>query len=153
MASSASSGPSSGAAGARGGDGSQPPIDWIAAEQSPEFRELIAKRRAFVLPATIFFFVWYFGFILLAGYAPGFMGTPVYEGFTVGYLIALTQFVMVWGFGAAYLIRSNSTFDPLAAKAAETAVEAGRKAAGGGGGAQRRSKPGGSGGGRRGRGR
>ena len=152
MASSASSGPSSGAAGARGGDGSQPPIDWIAAEQSPEFRELIAKRRAFVLPATIFFFVWYFGFILLAGYAPGFMGTPVYEGFTVGYLIALTQFVMVWGFGAAYLIRSNSTFDPLAAKAAETAVEAGRKAAGGRAGGGGRSKPGGSGG-RRGRGR
>jgi len=151
MASSASSGPPSGASG--DGGGSQPPIDWIAAEQSPEFRELIARRRAFVLPATIFFFVWYFGFILLAGYAPGFMGTPVYEGFTVGYLIALTQFVMVWGFGAAYLIRSNSTFDPLAAKAAETAVEAGRKAAGGGGGAQRRSKPGGSGGGRRGRGR
>ena len=150
MASSASSGPSSGASG--DGGGSQPPINWVAAEQSPEFRELIARRRAFVLPATIFFFVWYFGFILLAGYAPGFMGTPVYEGFTVGYLIALTQFVMVWGFGAAYLIRSNSTFDPLAAKAAETAVEAGRKAAGGGGGAQRRSKPGGSGG-RRGRGR
>jgi uncharacterized membrane protein (DUF485 family) len=152
MASSASSGPSSGAAGARRGDGSQPPIDWIAAEQSPEFRELIARRRAFVLPATIFFFVWYFGFILLAGYAPGFMGTPVYEGFTVGYLIALTQFVMVWGFGAAYLIRSNSTFDPLAAKAAETAVEAGRKAAGGRAGGGGRSKPGGSGG-RRGRGR
>ena len=153
MASSASSGPSSGAAGARGGDGSQPPIDWIAAEQSPEFRELIAKRRAFVLPATIFFFVWYFGFILLAGYAPGFMGTPVYEGFTVGYLIALTQFLMVWGLGAAYLIRSNSTFDPLAARAAETAVEAGQKAAGSGsgGGGGRRSRRGGSG--RRGRGR
>ena len=152
MASSASSGPPSGASG--DGGGSQPPIDWIAAEQSPEFRELIAKRRALVLPATIFFFVWYFGFILLAGYAPGFMGTSVYEGFTVGYLIALTQFLMVWGLSAAYLIRSNSTFDPLAAKAAETAVEAGRKAAGGGagGGGGRRSKPGRSGG-RRGRGR
>jgi len=154
MASSASSGPSAGASDARGSDGSHPPIDWVAAEQSPEFRELIAKRRAFVLPATIFFFAWYFGFILLAGYAPGFMGTSVYEGFTVGYLIALTQFVMVWGFGAAYLIRSNSTFDPLAARAAETAVEAGRKAAGAGaGGGARRSKPRGSGGGRRGRGR
>jgi len=153
MASSASSGPPPRSARTEGGDGS-PSIDWIAAEQSPEFRELIAKRRAFVLPATIFFFVWYFGFILLAGYAPGFMGTPVYEGFTVGYLIALTQFVMVWGLGAAYLIRSNSTFDPLAARAAETAVEAGRKAAaaGAGGGGGRRSKPGRSGG-RRGRGR
>ena len=152
MASSASSGPPPRSARIEGGDGS-PPIDWIAAEQSPEFRELIAKRRAFVLPATIFFFVWYFGFILLAGYAPGFMGTPVYEGFTVGYLIALTQFLMVWGLGAAYLVRSNSTFDPLAARAAETAVEASRKAAGSGsgGGGGRRSSRGGSG--RRGRGR
>jgi len=39
-------------------------IDWVAAEQSPEFKELIAKKRRFVLPATIFFLAWYFGFIL-----------------------------------------------------------------------------------------
>jgi uncharacterized membrane protein (DUF485 family) len=107
------------------GDGES--IDWIAAERSPEFRELVSKRRAFVLPATIFFFVWYFGFIVLAGYAPGFMGTSIYEGFTVGYLVALTQFVMVWALGAAYLRRSAGTFDPLAARAAQTAVEAGRR--------------------------
>jgi uncharacterized membrane protein (DUF485 family) len=133
MASSASSGESSVPAPPAGGD-SQPgqAIDWIAAEKSPEFRELMAKRRSFVIPATIFFFVWYFGFILLAGYAPDFMGSSIYEGFTVGYLIALTQFLMVWGLGAAYLRRSSATFDPLARRAAETAIEAGRRGGGAG---------------------
>jgi uncharacterized membrane protein (DUF485 family) len=104
-----------------------PEIDWIAAERSPEFKELIRKRRSFVLPATIFFLTWYFGFIILAGYAEDFMGESIYEGFTVGYLLALTQFIMVWGLGWLYLRRADRDFDPLARKAAETAVEAGRR--------------------------
>ena len=65
-------------------------VDWEAIERSPEFRELIARRRRFVLPATIFFLAWYLGFILLAGYAEDFMGSSIYEGFTVGYVLALT---------------------------------------------------------------
>ena len=102
-------------------------IDWIAAERSPEFRELIKKRRSFVLPATIFFLAWYFGFIILAGYAEDFMGEYVYEGVTVGYLLALSQFIMVWTLGWLYLRKADRDFDPLARKAAETAVEAGRR--------------------------
>jgi uncharacterized membrane protein (DUF485 family) len=102
-------------------------IDWIAAERSPEFRELIKKRRAFVLPATIFFLAWYFGFIILAGYAEDFMGESVYEGLTVGYVLALTQFVMVWVLGWLYLRVSDRVFDPLARKAAARAVEVGRR--------------------------
>ena len=77
----------------------EPQIDWKAIEQSPEFKELIAARRRFVLPATIFFLAWYIGFILLAGYAPDFMAESVYEGLTVGYCLALTQFVMVFVLG------------------------------------------------------
>ena len=102
-------------------------IDWIAAERSPEFRELIRKRRAFVLPATIFFLSWYFGFIILAGYAEDFMGESVYEGLTVGYVLALTQFVMVWGLGWLYLRQADRVFDPLAERAAEVALQAARR--------------------------
>ena len=111
----------------RGTDGStqNPEIDWIAAERSPEFQELVKKRRAFVLPATIFFLAWYFGFIILAGYAPDFMGESVYEGLTVGYVLALSQFVMVWVLGFMYLKRADRDFDPLARKAAARAVEVG----------------------------
>jgi uncharacterized membrane protein (DUF485 family) len=113
--------------GAVGGPDHHPEIDWIAAERSPEFRDLIKKRRRFVLPATIFFLAWYFGFIILAGYAEDFMGESIYEGFTVGYLLALSQFIMVWGLGWLYLRRADRDFDPLARKAAQTALEAGRR--------------------------
>jgi uncharacterized membrane protein (DUF485 family) len=101
-----------------------PRIDWEAAEASPEFRELVTKRRRFVVPATIFFLAWYLGFILLAGYAPDFMGKRIYEGFTVGYALALSQFVMVWGLAALYLRKADKEFDPLAERAAERALHA-----------------------------
>src|SRR5829696_5003074 len=94
-------------------------IDWDRAADSSEFQELESRKRSFVLPATIFFVCWYFGFIILAGYAPGFMGESIYEGFTVGYLIALSQFVMVWVLAGLYLRRANRTFDPLAKRVAE----------------------------------
>ncbi|MEA2475297.1 MAG: hypothetical protein QOE06_3212 [Thermoleophilaceae bacterium] len=100
-------------------------IDWEAAERSPEFGELVRRRRGFVLPATIFTLCWYFGFILLAGYAPDFMGRKfLVDGLTVGYTLALSQFVMVWALCWAYLRRADRVFDPLAEAAARRAIEA-----------------------------
>jgi uncharacterized membrane protein (DUF485 family) len=111
-----------------GGSDQHPEIDWVAAERSPEFRELIKKKRAFVVPATIFFLAWYFGFIVLAGYAPDFMGEEfIADGFTVGYALALTQFIMTWVLGWMYLRKADRDFDPLAERAAEVALQAGDK--------------------------
>src|SRR4051795_132561 len=101
-------------------------VDWEAIERSPEFRELIARRRRFVLPATIFFLAWYMGFILLAGYAPDFMGSSIYEGLTVGYCLALTQFVMVFVLGLWYLRKADKEFDPLASAVVDAASDGGR---------------------------
>jgi len=101
-----------------------PRIDWEAIERSPEFRELLAARRRFVLPATIFFLAWYIGFILLAGYAPDFMARSVYQGLTVGYCLALTQFVMVGTLGLMYLHRAERVYDPLADKVVRRALAA-----------------------------
>lgn len=101
--------------------GGQLRIDWEAVERAPEFQELVKRRKRFVVPATIFFLVWYLGFIVLAGYAPGFMGESIYQGFTVGYLIALTQFVMVWWLAVWYIRKSDREFDPLRAAAAAQA--------------------------------
>ena len=92
----------------------EPAHDWERIEHSPEFQELVRKRRAFVLPATIFFLTYYMAFILLAGYAEDFMGSSVYEGLTVGYTLALTQFLMVFVLGILYLRRSDREYDPLA---------------------------------------
>src|ERR671917_1997622 len=112
--------------GTGGGPDRHPEIDWVAAERSPEFRELIKRKRAFVVPATIFFLAWYFGFIILAGYAPDFMGREfLTDGLTVGYVLALSQFLMVWGLGWLYLRKADRVFDPLAQRAAEVALRAG----------------------------
>jgi uncharacterized membrane protein (DUF485 family) len=108
-----------------------PRIDWEAIERSPEFRELLAARRRFVLPATIFFLAWYIGFILLAGYAPDFMARSVYEGLTVGYCLALTQFVMVGALGLTYLRRAGRMYDPLADELARRALAASQGAGAG----------------------
>ena len=105
-------------------------IDWHAVEASPEFQDLVRKRRSFVLPGTIFFLAWYMGFILLTAYAEDFMSERVYEGLTVGYCLALTQFLMVLVLGLMYLKRSANVYDPLAARAIEGyAQHSGRYAA------------------------
>jgi uncharacterized membrane protein (DUF485 family) len=109
-------------------------VDWEGIERSDEFRELVHKRRSFVVPATIFFLAYYMGFILLAGYAPDFMGSSVYEGLTVGYVLALTQFLMVFVLGILYLRKADRVYDPLAqrvvTKAGDDGGEAARQAEG-----------------------
>ena len=100
-------------------------IDWEAIERSPEFRELVDRRRRFVIPCTVFFLAWYLGFILLCAYAPDFMGESVYEGLTVGYCLALTQFLMVFVLGVWYLRKADREFDPLADAVVRAADEAG----------------------------
>jgi uncharacterized membrane protein (DUF485 family) len=94
----------------------RPAYDWESIEHSPEFQELVRKRRSFVVPATIFFLAYYMGFILLCGYAKDFMANSVYEGLTVGYCLALTQFVMVFVLGIMYLRKADRDYDPLAAR-------------------------------------
>jgi uncharacterized membrane protein (DUF485 family) len=102
----------------------EPRFDWERIEHSAEFQELVRKRRSFVVPATVFFLAYYMVFILLAGYANDFMASSVYEGLTVGYCLALTQFVMVFALGIMYLRRSDRDYDPLAARVVEMAEAA-----------------------------
>lgn len=89
------------------------PADTERIERSAEFRALVAARRRFVIPATVFFLVWYLGFILLAGYAQDFMRESVYEGLTVGYVLALSQFAMTGVLGLWYLRKADRVWDPL----------------------------------------
>jgi uncharacterized membrane protein (DUF485 family) len=98
-------------------------IDWEAIEREPEFQELVRARRSFVIPGTIFYLSWYMGFIALCALAPDFMGERVYQGLTVGYVLALTQFLMVVVLGLWYLRKSEREFDPLAERAIARYVE------------------------------
>ena len=91
--------------------------DWEAIERSEEFQELVRRKRRYVIPRVVFFLVWYMAFVLLAGYAEDFMNERVYEGLTLGYVLALSQFVMVWVLAVTYVRKADRDFDPLQEKA------------------------------------
>jgi uncharacterized membrane protein (DUF485 family) len=91
-------------------------VHWEGLEQTDEFRQLVRRRFRFVLPATIFFLVYYFLLPLGNGLAPDFMKTRVIGQVNIAYLFALSEFVMAWVLAALYIRKANGVFDALAAK-------------------------------------
>ena len=89
------------------------PRDWAELERLPEFRSLVRAKRAFILPATIFFVAYYFALPVLVGYWPEAMSRPIVGRINAAYLFALSQFVMAWGLMAAYVRRARR-FDRMA---------------------------------------
>jgi uncharacterized membrane protein (DUF485 family) len=87
--------------------------DWDRIAAAPEFQDLMAAKKLFILPAFIFFVAYYFLLPILVGYAPHFMATKVVGVLNIAYLFALSQFVMAWGIAALY-VKAAGTFDKLA---------------------------------------
>jgi uncharacterized membrane protein (DUF485 family) len=99
--------------------GSTGAVDWEAIERSEDFQELVRRKRRYVVPRVIFFLAWYLAFVLLSGYAEDFMNERVYEGLTVGYVLALSQFVMVWFLAVSYVRKADRDFEPLEHRVAD----------------------------------
>ncbi|HEX8503669.1 MAG TPA: DUF485 domain-containing protein [Pyrinomonadaceae bacterium] len=87
--------------------------DWDAVAAQEEFKQLLASKRRFIVPATVFFVVYYFALPLLVGYAPRLMERRVLGPLNVAYLFALSQFVMAWAVAAAY-VRAAGGWDETA---------------------------------------
>jgi uncharacterized membrane protein (DUF485 family) len=98
---------------------------WEVLAASPEFRRLIKARRNFIIPATIFFLVYYFALPLGNGLAPSLMNTKVIGNINLAYLFALSEFVMAWILAAVYISRANRIFDPMAAAVRQLAARMG----------------------------
>ena len=94
---------------------------WEGLEHTDEFRQLVAARMRFVLPATGFFLVYYFLLPLLNGLAPELMRTDVIGHINIAYLFALSQFIVAWLLAFFYIRRANGLFDRLAATVRERA--------------------------------
>ena len=95
-------------------------VDWAAVERSPAFRELLAAKRRFIVPATLFFVVYYFALPLAVGFLPGLMSTRVTGSLNLAYLFALSQFAMAWTLAALY-VRAAARWDRMAAQIAASA--------------------------------
>ena len=81
--------------------------DWAAIERAPEFRALVRAKRAFIIPATVFFVAYYFALPALVGYWPEAMSARVAGPINAAYLFALSQFAMAWALMAAYVRRAR----------------------------------------------
>jgi len=85
--------------------------DWNQLAASPRFRALLRHKRRFILPATLFFIVYYFALPVLVGYFPALMRRRI-GPVNIAYLFALSQFVMAWVLAGLY-VRSANRFDKL----------------------------------------
>lgn len=91
----------------------KPRLEWDSIASSPNFKALAAAKRRFIIPATVFFVVYYFSLPVLVGYAPAFMSRKVVGSINLAYLFALSQFFMVWALAWLYL-RAAARFDRMA---------------------------------------
>lgn len=87
---------------------------YLALQSTDEFQALRKKFRGFVFPMTAFFLVWYFVYVLLSIFAPGFMGQKVAGTITVGLLFGLGQFVTTFAITFIYARWANRELDPMA---------------------------------------
>src|ERR1700689_3125490 len=86
--------------------------EWDRIAESSEFKDLMATKKMFVVPAFIFFLVYYFALPVLVGYAPQFMATKVFWNVNLAYLFALSQFFMAWTIAYLY-VKAAGDFDKL----------------------------------------
>jgi len=77
--------------------------DWQAIAESNEFKELLRAKRRFIIPATIFFVVYYFLLPYLVGYHTPLMQRKVWGEMNLAYLFALSQFFMAWILAGLYV--------------------------------------------------
>jgi uncharacterized membrane protein (DUF485 family) len=87
-------------------------INWQSIASDSDFRQLIREKRNFIVPATLFFLVYYFAFLVFVGYFPKEAETNVIGNINIAYLLALSEFVMAWILVYLY-VRRAGLFDKL----------------------------------------
>ncbi|MFI5607417.1 DUF485 domain-containing protein [Amycolatopsis sp. NPDC051903] len=91
--------------------------EFAQVEASPAFRILVRSRRRFVTVALTAGLGWFTLFLVLVAWLPGSLGSSVFRGLTLAYVLGLSQFVLVGVITWAYLRRAARLFDPLEAAA------------------------------------
>ena len=82
-------------------------LDYEKIINTPEFKNLVKRKRIFSTPYIIFFFIAYFTLPILTGY------TSILENRAIGWMTwtwvySLSMFVMVWVFTSIYMKKAKS---------------------------------------------
>ena len=89
-------------------------LGYEAIQRNPKYQQLVRQRSVFGWTLTAVTLIIYFGFILLIGYAPKFLGIPIGGsvmtlGLPIGLFVIVSAFVLVW----IYVARANASYDSL----------------------------------------
>lgn len=95
---------------------------WDRIAASREFKDLTAIKKTFIVPAFVFFVVYYFALPALVRYAPQLMATKVIGSVNLAYLFALSQFFVAWIIAALY-VRAANNFDRLSQDILDTDLQ------------------------------
>jgi uncharacterized membrane protein (DUF485 family) len=101
--------------------------DFAEIREHPDFVRVRRRLTRFVFPVSALFLAWYLTFVLLAAYAPGFMGRRVSGSVTVGLLLGLSQFVTTVAIMLWYARFAKKKVDPEIAELRRAAGEDGHE--------------------------
>lgn len=86
---------------------------------SDDFQEVRSRYRAFAVPATIAFLVWYLLYVVMSMWATDFMNIQVVGNINVALVFGLLQFVSTFGIAYLYATHMNKKVDPVARRLEE----------------------------------
>jgi|HubBroStandDraft_5_1064220.scaffolds.fasta_scaffold694939_1 uncharacterized membrane protein (DUF485 family) len=84
-----------------------------AVRASRDFWTIRRRLGSFIVPACVFLLGWYFLFVILAVFAPGFMRVSVFGDVNVGLCLGLLQFASTFAIALGYRRWARRRLDPL----------------------------------------
>ncbi|UJF36218.1 DUF485 domain-containing protein [Paenibacillus hexagrammi] len=69
--------------------------DYAQVEQSPKFQALVASKKRFLFPMTLFFLVFYFALPILTSYSKV-LNQTAFGPVSWAWVFAFAQFIMTW---------------------------------------------------------
>lgn len=79
------------------------PVQWGRIAADPDYKSLVSRKLRLIVPATVFFIVYYFLLPISVGWFPGLMEKKVWGDVNIAYAYALSQFFMAWILAGIYV--------------------------------------------------
>ncbi|MFB5167015.1 DUF485 domain-containing protein [Parageobacillus toebii] len=98
-------------------------IDYSQIAQSSSFQHLMRAKKNFILPATLFFFVFYFALPVLTSYS-NVLNSSAIGPISWAWVFAFAQFIMTWALCMLYSKRA-AKFDEIVEQMKQEAKEGG----------------------------
>ncbi len=97
--------------------------EWTRIPRTTAFKDLVRAKRAFIIPAIVFFIVFYFALPVLIGFT-SVLDAKVIGAINLAYLYAYAQFAMILVLAHLYLAKAKR-WDELVEQTRREAAEKG----------------------------